>query len=592
MKKKKEVLKQNKNSKNPIANSHKEKPFGSKKTKQPRFYADNVSERIVKIIPLGGLEQIGMNMTAFEYGRSIIVVDCGLAFPSDDMPGIDLVVPDTTYLEQNASMVRGIFITHGHEDHIGGLPYVLRKIQAPIYATPLSMGIIENHLDEHDMKDIVERKTVHPGDRIEAGDFSVEFIHVNHSITDATALAISSPAGTILHTGDFKIDYTPVHGNMANLERFSELGKKGVLALLSDSTNAIRPGFTPSEQTIADFFDKVFNDYPKNRIMIATFASNLDRMQQIMQSAKRYNRKVAVEGHSMLTIIELARELGYCTIPENVFIDIEDISDYPDEKICILMTGSQGEAMSALTRVASGQHRKISITKNDIVIFSSTPIPGNEKAVNKVMNDLAKRGAEIINRATHVSGHACEEELKLIYALTKPKYAIPVHGEYRHRQANAAIASSMHIKKDHILLVNSGDVISLSDKRAEVTDTVPHGGVMIDGLGVGDVGNSVLRDRQNLSRDGIVVISAVISSDGMLLTEPEADSRGFVYVKDSENLLEEIRLISANVLSESLKKHPKDKKAIAKDLREAVTAFTWETLQRKPLVLPILTEMS
>lgn len=558
--------------------------------KGKKNYYDNVSERIVKIIPLGGLEQIGMNMTAIEYGESIIVVDCGLAFPTDEMPGVDLVVPDVTYLLDNAPRVRAFFITHGHEDHIGAIPYVLSEVKAPVYATRLTMAIIESKLEEHEMLASVERVIAEPGETVTAGDFKVEFIHVNHSITDAVAFAVTSPAGTVILTGDFKIDFTPLHGEPADLQRFGELGRQGVLALLSDSTNAIRPGFTPSEQKVAEFFDDAFRTYRGHRILIATFASNLDRVQQIIANAASGGRKVAIEGRSMVKIIEIAKTLGYLNVPDGVLIDMEALPSYPNEKTCILMTGSQGEAMAALTRVANGQHKSIVINPEDVVIFSSTPIPGNEKAVYKVINDLSRRGATIVNRATHVSGHACEEELKLLYALTQPKYAVPVHGEFRHRQANAEIARGMKIAKENIFLLDSGEVLELSEKSANVTGRVPQGMVLVDGLGVGDVGNVVLRDRQNLSRDGIIVVALTVSfGTRRVLTGPEIVSRGFVYMREANDLLEALKQTALSVAETGLEGNA-DRSKIKNEIRDALNAYIWKTMKRSPVILPVILE--
>ncbi len=557
-----------------------------------RSYYDNVSERKVDIIPLGGLEQIGMNITAFEYAGSIIVVDCGLAFPSEDMPGVDLVVPDVTYLVRNRERVRGFFITHGHEDHIGALPYILPQLNVPVYATRLTMAIIDEKLAEHGLTDSTERHIVSYGDVVEAGDFKVEFIRTNHSIADAASLAITSPAGVIIHTGDFKVDYTPVFGAHIDLQRLGELGKAGVLALLSDSTNAIRPGFTPSERFVAETFNSSFSEFSDRRILVATFASNVDRVQQIINSAVKYGRKVAIEGRSMVNVVGLAREMEYLKIPDNVLIDMEELDQYPDSGTVIIMTGSQGEAMAALSRVASDQHRKIHIGKNDVVIFSSSPIPGNEKAVARVMNELSMRGARIINTATHVSGHACREELKLIYALTKPKYAIPLHGEFRHREANAEIALEMQIPKGNVFLLNSGDVLTLSATQGQVNDTVPHGGVMVDGLGIGDVGSVVLRDRQNLSQDGIIVVSLTIDKNsGAVLAGPDIVSRGFVYVREAEALLNESKNIAADAVQEALEDGRVDYVRIRTEVRERLGSFLWREMKRHPVILPVIMEV-
>ncbi|MBP5225054.1 MAG: ribonuclease J, partial [Lachnospiraceae bacterium] len=477
-----------------------------------------------------------MNITAFRYNDSIIVADCGLAFPEDDMPGIDLVVPDISYLKQTADKVKAFFITHGHDDHIGAIPYVLNQLNVPLYGMRLTMAIIEGKLEEHGMLGSVERHVVEYGDRVKAGDFEVEFIRVNHSILDSAALAIKSPAGTIVHTGDFKIDYTPVYGKPADLARFAELGNSGVLALLSDSTNATREGFTPSERNVAATFDQALKAHPNQRIIVSTFASHIDRVQQAINAAANNGRKVAINGRSMVTVMNLAKDLGLITFPDNVLVDIEQVSNYRDKDVVIIMTGSQGESMAALSRAINGQHRFVNITSNDVVIFSSSPIPGNEKAVSKLVNLLAQRGAAVINREVHVSGHACREELKLMYALTRPQYAVPLHGEFRHRKANADIAAEMNVDPKKIFLLNSGDVLTLSKERGEVTDTVPAGGVMVDGLGVGDVGNIVLRDRQNLSKDGIIVVCMTLSkATGELLAGPEMLSRGFVYIRENEN---------------------------------------------------------
>ena len=460
----------------------------------------------LKIIPLGVLEQIGMNITAFEYEDSIIVVDCGLAFPEDDMYGIDLVIPDVTYLKENLDKVKGFFITHGHEDHIGAIPYVLRDVNVPVYATKLTMGIIEHKLKEHNMLTKTKIKVVKYGQHINLGCFRVEFIKTNHSIQDAAALAIYSPAGTIVHTGDFKVDYTPVFGDAIDLQRFGEIGKKGVLALMCDSTNAERPGFTMSEKTVGRTIEGIFEDNKNSRIIIATFASNVDRVQQIINVAYKNDRKVVVEGRSMVNIIGTATELGYINVPDNTLIEIEQLKNYPDEKTVIITTGSQGESMAALSRMAAGIHRKVTIKPNDTVVLSSNPIPGNEKAVSNIINELSMKGAKVIFQDVHVSGHACQEEIKLIYSLVRPKYSIPVHGEYRHMMAQARIAEELGISKDNIFLLTSGDVLELDEESAAVTGKVHVGDIMVDGLGVGDVGNIVLRDRQHLAEDGIIIV--------------------------------------------------------------------------------------
>ena len=496
----------------------------------------------LKIIPLGGLQQIGMNITAFEYEDSIIVVDCGLSFPEDDMYGIDLVIPDISYLRENIEKVKGFFITHGHEDHIGAIPYVLREINVPIYSTKLTNGLIEHKLREHNMLTKVKRKVVKHGQHINLGCFRVEFIKTNHSIQDAAALAIYSPAGIVVHTGDFKVDYTPVFGDVIDLQRFGEIGKKGVLALMCDSTNAERPGFTKSEKTVGRTFEELFADNKDRRIIVATFASNVDRVQQIINTAYKHGRKVAVEGRSMVNIIGIASELGYVRIPDHTLIDIDEVKHYPDEKIVLVTTGSQGEAMAALSRMASGIHKKVSIKPNDTIVLSSNPIPGNEKAVSRIINELSIRGANVIFQDVHVSGHACQEEIKLIYSLVRPKYAVPIHGEYRHLIAQAKVAQELGIPKENIFLISTGDVLELSEESAAVTGKVHTGAIMVDGLGVGDVGNIVLRDRQHLAEDGIIIVVLTLESgSGQLLAGPDLVSRGFVYVRGSESLMEEAK---------------------------------------------------
>lgn len=546
----------------------------------------------LKIIPLGGLEQIGLNITAFEYEDSIIVVDCGLSFPADDMLGIDLVIPDITYLKANADKVKGFVITHGHEDHIGALPYVLKEMNVPIYATKLTMGIIENKLTEHNLIHNVRRKVVKFGQNINLGCFRIEFIKTNHSIVDAAALAIYSPAGIVVHTGDFKVDYTPVFGDAIDLQRFAELGKKGVLALMADSTNAERPGFTPSEKTLGTVFDNLFEEHKKTRIIIATFASNVDRVQQIINTAYKFGRKVVVEGRSMVNIIETASNLNRLSIPDNTLIDVEKLKNYPKDKTVIITTGSQGESMAALSRMASGMHKKISIGQGDTVIFSSSPIPGNEKAVTKVINELFKKGADVIFQDTHVSGHACQEEIKLIYTLTKPKYAIPVHGEYKHLKAHAKIAMDLGYDKEDVFILNSGDVLSLDYDGAAVTGKVPVGAVLVDGLGVGDVGNVVLRDRQHLAEDGIlIVVMSLDGGSGELLAGPDIVSRGFVYVKESDELMEEARRVIEKAVLSCLKKNITDWGKIKGTIKDTLGEYVWKKTKRRPMILPIIMEI-
>lgn len=546
----------------------------------------------LKVIPLGGLEQIGMNITAFEYEDSIIVVDCGLAFPADDMLGIDLVIPDITYLKENAEKVKGFVITHGHEDHIGALPYILKELCVPVYATRLTMGIIENKLKEHGLDKTTKRKVVKFGQSINLGQIRVEFIKTNHSIVDAAALAIYSPAGTVVHTGDFKVDYTPVYGDAIDLQRFAEIGKKGVLALMCDSTNAERPGFTQSERTVGKTFDTLFEEHKNSRIFVATFASNVDRVQQIINTAYKFGRKVVVEGRSMVSIIETASNLGCINIPDNTLIEIEQLKNYPNEKQVIITTGSQGESMAALSRMASNMHRKITIGHGDTVIFSSSPIPGNEKAVTRVINELLRKGADVIFQDTHVSGHACQEEIKLIYTLVRPRYAIPVHGEYKHLKAQAKIAQSLGMDKEDIFILSSGDVLELSEESAEITGKVPVGGILVDGLGVGDVGNVVLRDRQHLAEDGILIV--VMSLDGytgQLVAGPDIVSRGFVYVRESDELMEEARIVVDEAVNHCLDRGITDWGKLKNTTKDALSEYVWKKTKRRPMILPIIMEV-
>ncbi len=546
----------------------------------------------LQIIPLGGLEQIGMNITAFRYEDSIVVVDCGLSFPSDDMLGIDLVIPDITYLEEHLDMVKGFVITHGHEDHIGALPYVLQKIAVPVYGTKLTMGIIEHKLQEHNLTKSAKRRVVKYGQVITLGCFKIEFIRTNHSIVDACALAITTPVGTIVHTGDFKVDYTPVFGDSIDLQRFAELGRKGVLALMSDSTNAIREGFTMSEKTVGKTFDNLFADNVNRRIIVATFASNVDRVQQIINTASRYGRKIVVEGRSMVNIIGTAGELGYLNIPENTLIDIEQLKNYPPEQTVLITTGSQGESMAALSRMASDIHRKVSINKNDTIILSSTPIPGNEKAVARIINELSAKGAKVIYQDTHVSGHACKEELKLIYSLLKPKYAIPVHGEYRHLQANAEIAAAMGIPEENIFILSSGDVLEFGDENAKVAGHVQTGSILVDGLGVGDVGNIVLRDRQILAKDGIIIVVMTINRyTCTLLAGPDIVSRGFVYVRESEDLMEESHVVVSNAVDVCMSQGICDWGRLKSVVRDSLSDFLWKKMKRRPMIIPIIMEV-
>ena len=546
----------------------------------------------LKAIPLGGLEQIGLNITAFEYEDSIVVVDCGLSFPEDEMLGIDLVIPDITYLKDNADKVKGFVITHGHEDHIGALPYVLKELNIPIYATKLTMGIIENKLEEHGLMKTTKRKVVKFGQSINLGQFRIEFIKTNHSIVDAAALAIYSPAGVVVHTGDFKVDYTPVFGDAIDLQRFAELGKKGVLALMCDSTNAERPGFTPSERTVGRTFDALFEEHKNTRIIIATFASNVDRVQQIINSAYKSGRKVVVEGRSMVNTIEVATNLGYLSIPEHTLIEIEQLKNYPDEKTVVITTGSQGESMAALSRMADDNHKRISIGPGDTVIFSSNPIPGNEKAVTNVINALLEKGADVIFQDVHVSGHACQEEIKLIYTLVHPRYAIPVHGEYKHLIAQAKIAKELGVPKENIFILNSGDVLELSKESAAVTGKVPVGDILVDGLGVGDVGNIVLRDRQHLAEDGILIV--VLGLDGatdQLVSGPDIVSRGFVYVRESDELMDEARAVVDEAVEGCLSRGITDWGKLKSSIKDSLGEYVWKKTKRRPMILPIIMEV-
>ncbi|PXV93488.1 ribonuclease J [Lachnotalea glycerini] len=552
----------------------------------------NINNSKLKIIPLGGLEQIGMNITAFEFEDSIIVVDCGLSFPEDDMLGIDLVIPDVTYLKDNIDKVKGFVITHGHEDHIGALPYVLKDVNIPIYATKLTMGIIENKLKEHNLVKTTRRKVIKHGQSINLGAFRIEFIKTNHSIADASAFAIYSPAGTIVHTGDFKVDYTPVFGDTIDLQRFGEIGKKGVLALMCDSTNAERPGFTMSERTVGKTFDNIFADNKNSRIIVATFASNVDRVQQIINTSYKFGRKVVVEGRSMVSIISIAAELGYINIPDKTLIDIEQLKNYPDEQTVLITTGSQGESMAALSRMAAHIHKKVTIKPGDTVIFSSNPIPGNEKAVSKVINELSRTGANVIFQDAHVSGHACQEEIKLIYSLVRPKYSIPVHGEYRHLKAQAEVANNIGIPKENIFILQSGDVLEVCEESAEVTGKVPTGAILVDGLGVGDVGNIVLRDRQHLAEDGILIVVLTLEKySNQVLAGPDIVSRGFVYVRESESLMDEARQVVGDALQSCLDKNISDWGKIKNTVKDSLSDYLWKKTKRNPMILPIIMEV-
>ncbi len=546
----------------------------------------------LKIIPLGGLDTIGCNITAFEYDDSVILVDCGMSFPDDDMYGIDLVIPDITYLKENVDKISAFFITHGHEDHIGALPYVLKAINIPVYATKLTMGIIDHKLEEHGLLESVRRKVVSYGQHINSGKFRVEFIKTNHSIQDAAALAIYCDVGVVVHTGDFKVDYTPVFGDAIDLPRFGELGKKGVLAIMCDSTNAERPGSTMSEKSVGKVLTGIFEDHVGSRIIVATFASNVDRVQQIINKSYMFGRKVVVEGRSMVNIISTAMELGYITVPEDTLIDIDQMKNYPDEKMVVITTGSQGESMAALSRMANGMHKKVQIKKGDTVVLSSNPIPGNEKAVSKIINELERRGAEVIFQDVHVSGHACEEDIKLLYSLVKPKYAIPIHGEFKHRKAQARIAEKLGYDEDHIMMIEVGDILEINDEFAGVTGHTQAGNVYVDGLGIGDVGNIVLRDRKILAEEGIIIIVMTMDKNtGEIISGPDVVSRGFVYVRDSEDLMGEVKGAIDDTVYELTSKHIKDWGKIKQELRDSVGAVVWKETMRKPMIIPIIMEV-
>ncbi len=548
----------------------------------------------LKIIPLGGLEEIGKNITVFEYDNEIVLVDCGLEFPEDNMLGVDLVIPDVTYLERNKDKIKGLVITHGHEDHIGSIPYVLKQVDIPIYATKLTVGLIKNKLEEHKLLRKTKLKIVEQGQNINFGKIKVEFIRSSHSIPDSVMLAIYTPVGTVLHTGDFKIDYTPIDDKLMDFGRIAEIGNQGVLALMSDSTNAERKGYTMSESSVGEVFDKLFLNCQK-RIVVATFASNVHRVQQIVNSAVKYKRKVAVCGRSMINMIETARSLGYIKVPENVFIDIDMIKNYTDDQLVILTTGSQGEAMSALTRMASGDHRKVVITPNDKIIISATPIPGNEKLVSKVIDDLMKIGAEVVYsslEAIHVSGHACQEEQKLIFSLVRPKYFIPIHGEYRQLIAHSETAKKMGIPSENIFMMKNGRVLELNEDEAKLTTSVPCGKVLVDGLGVGDVGNIVLRDRQHLSQDGLIIIVMTMDSgSGEIVSGPDVISRGFVYVRESENLMDDVKRVIREEVQKCEERRITDWSTIKSTLKDNLRDYIFQKTKRNPMILPILMEV-
>lgn len=549
----------------------------------------------LKIIPLGGLNEIGKNMTVFEYGDDIIVVDCGIAFPDDDMPGVDLVIPDIAYLEKNKDKVRAFVITHGHEDHIGALPFVLKKINVPVYGTKLTIGLIEHKLKEHNILSSCKLNRVRAGDVLKLGkSFSVEIIRSNHSIAGSVALAIKSPAGTVVHTGDFKIDSTPIEGEMIDLTRLGELGREGVMLLMSDSTNVERKGYTMSERTVGDKFDEIFKNCTK-RIIVATFASNVHRVQQIINAAAKYGRKVAVSGRSMENVVEVAIMLGYMTIPEKTLISIDDIKRYPDDQLVIVTTGSQGEAMSALFRMAYSDHRKVELTPNDLIIISASPIPGNEKTISRVINELFRHGTEVIYESlaeVHVSGHACQEELKMMLALTKPKFFMPVHGEYRHLHRHKQLGMQVGIDERNIFIMENGRVLEIDNNSAKMLGMVPSGKLLVDGLGVGDVGNIVLRDRKHLSNDGLIVCVVSISEDnGELVAGPDIISRGFVYVREAEDLMEEARKVTKDALDKCIAKGATDWSALKLAMRNALSDFMFAKTKRSPMILPVVMEV-
>lgn len=565
------------------------------KTKKEKENTSIFKKSKLKIIPLGGLHEVGKNITVFEYEDEIIVVDCGLSFPEDDMLGVDLVIPDITYLQRNVDKIKGLIITHGHEDHIGSIPYFLKQINIPVYAPKLAIGLIKNKLEEHKILRSSELIEIVDGQKIKFGkNFEIEIIRSTHSIPDSVMLAIKTPVGTILHTGDFKIDYTPIDGKIMDFGRIAELGNEGILALMSDSTNAERKGFTMSESSIGPVFDNLFEGCTK-RIVVATFASNVHRVQQIVSSAVKYKRKIAICGRSMINMIMTAKELGYIKCPEDIFIDIDTMSTYNDEQLVIITTGSQGETMSALTRMAAGDHRKVKITPNDLVIISANPIPGNEKSVSKVIDDLMQIGAEVVYSAladVHVSGHACQEEQKLIFALAKPKFFIPVHGEYRQLMAHAETAQMMGIPKRNIILMENGRIVEIDENEMKFNGMVPNGRVLVDGLGVGDVGNIVLRDRQHLSQDGLIVIVLTMdSSTGEVVAGPDIISRGFVYVRESENLMDDVKSVVRHEISKCEEKGIRDWATIKATVRENLRDYIFSKTKRNPMIIPIIMEI-
>lgn len=554
----------------------------------------NKTKSKLKVIPLGGLGEIGKNITAFEYEEEIIVVDCGLSFPDEELYGIDLVIPDVTYLVKNKEKIKGFYITHGHEDHIGALPYVLRQINAPIYGTKLTMGLIKSKLEEHGMLNDCTLNIVKPGEFIDLDKIKIEFIRTNHSIADSCSIAMHTPVGIIVHTGDFKIDFTPIDGEVIDLQRYAQLGKMGVVLLLAESTNALQPGYTMSEKTVGETLENLFSK-ATGRVIVATFASNIHRVQQIANASIKNNRKIAFSGRSMEKINEVARELGYLFIPEDMIIDLNDIKKYPSDRVTIITTGSQGEPMAALTRIAAATHKHIQIEKGDTVIISATPIPGNQKAVSNVINDLTERGANVIYKAIeaiHVSGHACEQELRLIHALLKPRFFVPIHGEYKHLRSHGKIAENMGMNKENIFLMESGDILEVARTKAQITGKAPFGRVLIDGAGIGDVGNIVLRDRKNLGQDGIItVVVAIDRASRSVISGPDIITRGFVYVRDSEELIREIRDVVSNGVNRCLDSNLTQWSEIKNTIRKDVDSFVYTKMKRKPMILPVITEI-
>ena len=587
-------------------NTPSDKNAGGKRNSKKRYYTyRKVNKKpslrppqpkeSVRVAFLGGMNEIGKNMTVYEYKNDMFIVDCGLAFPGEELPGVDLVIPDFTYIEKNINRIKGLIITHGHEDHIGGIAYLLKKVSIPIYATKLTIGLIKGKLKEHNLLDSAKLVEIKPHDNITLGSFNIELIHVNHSIPDAVGLAIRCPAGILIHTGDFKIDTTPVDGDMIDLTRFAEYGKKGVLALFQDSTNAERPGYTMSEKTVGESFVNLFQKAGKRRIVVATFASNIHRVQQMIDVAQQSKRKVAVVGRSLENLVQVGEELGYLNVPKNILINIDNIKNYEDEHLVIITTGSQGEPMSALTKMAYGEHRKVAVSPNDYVIISATPIPGNEKMVGNVVNELMKRDIEVIYEKmyeVHVSGHACQEELKLMMGIVKPKFFIPVHGEQKHLQKHAMLAQSMGFTKDNIYVGNIGDYIEISEDGIKNLDNVPSGEIYVDGIGVGDVGNIVLNDRKRLSQDGLIIVVATINTyTGMIESGPDIVSRGFVYVRENEDLMNSARDLACRIIDETYDRKCHDWNAVKTKLRDEISHLMYEKTKRSPMILPVLMEI-